>query len=471
MTGLAATALTPPPDSPPRIHNPAGLSKADVFRTWPRARRETWLAALSPDEAVALEYDWSFWARAKQLPPPQRFLIWLVLAGRGFGKSRLGAEWIIGKAQCSPPGTRITIAGRTLEDAAGIMVQGESGLLAHSPPWFMPRYIEKDHELRWPNGVIGMVFGATRPDAFRGWQHHFFWGDEVAAWMYWSCLDQLKLGLRLGRAPQGIITTTPRPLPQLRELIAQRTTITTTGSTYENLQNMAPTFASEILAQYEGTRLGLQELHAQILDDSPTALWKRAQLDEFRVTSHPRLVRIVVGVDPAGSNSAKSNHTGIVAAGMGVDRQYYVLEDGTLSAQPTEWAKQVAILYHKHKADRVVAEVNMGGDMVQAVIHAVDPTLSYRGVHASRNKITRAEPIAALYEQGKVHHVGFFPKLEDELCTYDPLSPENLRGGSSSPDRLDACVWALSDLHDGIKPVPKMNFDKSPVRINPYQGM
>lgn len=418
------------------MHNPPGGSRADILRKWSPERRSRWIESLTDEEALALKHDWSFWARAKQLPPSQRYLLWILLMGRGAGKTRAGAQWVIEKAENSPPGTRITLAGRTIEDAVSIMVKGESGVLEHSPPWFRPRFVEKDAEIRWPNGVIGLVFGATRPDAFRGFQSHFAWADEICSWNYWECIDQLLLGLRLGEAPQGIVTTTPRPLPRLRELIAKPTTITTTGTTYENLQNMAPTFASEILAQFEGTRLGLQELHARILDDSPSALFKRGQIDADRRTQAPPLLRVVVGVDPAGTNSAKANHTGIVVAGLGEDRKFYILADGTISAQPTEWAGQIAALYHRHSADRVVAETNMGGDMVETLIKVVDPSIAYRGVHASRGKITRAEPIAALYEQHKVHHVGFFPQLEDEMCSFDPMSKDNgLKGPSKSPDR------------------------------------
>jgi phage terminase large subunit-like protein len=454
-----------------RLHNPPGQSRADAFRKWPRARREAWLAGLSPDEAAALEYDWSFWARPKQMAPKERYLTWILVGGRGFGKSRCGAQWVIDRAENGKAGDRITIVGRTLTDAQGIQVEGDSGILAHSPPWFMPRWSPANNELLWPNGVKGLVFGATAPDAFRGWQSSAFWADEWCAWQHPDCLAQLLLGLRLGQAPQGIITTTPRPSKQLRELMERETTIVTTGTTHENLQNLAPTFAAEILSQYEGTTLGRQELYAEILDDAEGALWKRAQLDETRVTRHPKLLRVVVGVDPAGSNSAKSNQTGIVVAGLGDDKDYYVLKDGTISASATQWATHAASLYHAFGCDRLIAETNLGGDMVGSIIRVVDPTVAYRGIHASRSKIVRAEPIAALYEQGRVHHVGFFPELEDEMCTYDPMSPDKLRSKSTSPDRLDALVFALSDLHKNAKPsLTGLNFDKSPRRQNPYQG-
>jgi phage terminase large subunit-like protein len=384
----------------------------------------------------------------------------------GGAKSRVGAEWVIKQAMDSPPGTRITIAGRTIDDAHGIQVEGESGILAHSPPWFRPQWSSANSELRWPNGVMGLVFGAMRPDAFRGHQSHYGWVDEYCAWQYPECLDQMLLGLRLGKAPQCVITTTPRPIPALRELIAKPTTVTTKGATHDNLQNLAPTFAAEILSRYEGTRMGQQELYAEILDDSPTAMFRRSNIEFNRVAVAPRMLRIVVGVDPAGTNSAKSNHTGIVVCGVGVDRLYYVLEDGTMSAQPTEWAMKACSLYHKHKADRLVAETNMGGDMVETIIRVVDPTVAYKGVHASRGKQTRAEPIAALYEQNKVRHAGFFPQLEDELCTFDPMSADNgLKGASKSPDRCDALVWCLTELNLGKQPIKRMNIaGASPTR-------
>lgn len=468
----APSGLGPSPRGPPpRTYNPVGGSRADILRAWPHERRQNWLDSLLPSEVMALESEWSFWARAAQLPPQERFLCWLVLAGRGWGKTRTGAEFIINLVRYAViGGGRVTLVGRTLNDAIKIMVEGESGILAHSAPEFMPRWV--GGELTWPNGVKGLVFGATNPDAFRGYQHGAFWLDEICAWQHWSCINQLLLGCRLGKSPQGIITTTPRPVQELRDLIKKRTTITTTGSTYDNLANLSATFATEILAQYEGTRLGDQELRARILDHDPDALWQPHVIEANRVTSHPRLLRLVIGVDPAGSNNTKSNNTGIVAAGLGADKLYYVLEDGTLHGKPEAWAKQACAMYHRLKADKVIGEVNMGGDMVEAVIRAADKTVAYKGVYASRGKVTRAEPIALLYEQGRVKHVGFMPKLEDELTTYNPTGIEGMKSDSSSPDRLDALVWALTELHEGPQAHGKLNFaNKSPARKNPYEGI
>ncbi len=442
------------------------------MRRWPDEKRSRWLAGLSAEETLALQTDWTFWARASQLPPAERYLCWLVLAGRGWGKTRTGAQWTIDYVRHGRVGGGVfALVGRTVDDAVKIMVEGESGILAYAPPDFYPKWRSAEAELTWPNGVKSPVFGATNPNAFRGYNHGGFWADEICAWQHWSCFAQLLLGCRVGKNPQGVVTTTPRPIPELRELIKKRTTVTTTGSTYANLANLAHTFATEILSQYQGTRLGRQELEAEILDDNPDAMFPRALVEAHRVNEHPRLLRIVVGVDPAGSNSVKSNNTGIIVAGVGVDRKYYVLEDGTMAGKPEAWAAQVSTLYRKWKADRVIAEVNMGGDMVESVVKAWDPKLAYKGVHASRGKLTRAEPISALYERGLVKHVGYMPKLEDEMCTYDPLAIDGMKSDSRSPDRLDALVWALTELHDAPKPPKSMNFDKSPMRKNPYEGI
>ena len=272
--------------------------------------------------------------------------------------------------------------------------------------------------------------------------------DELATWQRPETFDMMMFGLRLGQDPRCVVTTTPRPTKIIRELRAQPTTVETVGTTYENRENLAPAFLDQIIGKYEGTRLGRQELLAEILEDNPGALWRRDNLDANRVTQHPELTRIVVAIDPAASSGEEADDTGIIVAGLGIDGRGYVLEDCSLHDHPDRWGRAAVAAYHRHHADRIVAEVNNGGEMVEHVIRTVDPSVSYKAVHASRGKQTRAEPVAALYEQGKVHHVGYYPELEDELCGWEP--------GESSPDRLDALVWCLTELmlaNAGFTPV------------------
>ncbi len=400
-----------------------------------------WVAELSDEEAQALLFDWSFWARPSQLAPEGDWVIWLIQAGRGFGKTRTGAEWVRGEIQSGRRG-RMALVARTAADTRDVMVEGESGLLAISPPWFRPKYEPSKRRLTWPNGALATLYSADEPDLLRGPQHDGFWADELAAWRFVDAWDQLMFGLRLGQDPRGVVTTTPRPTKIVRELAAAATTRVTRGSTKDNAANLAQSFLAKIVEKYQGTRLGRQELEGEILDDNPGALWKRAQIEEHRVVSAPQLARVVVGVDPAVTSREDSDLTGIVAAGR--DNQspahFYVLEDASLIDTPMGWAHQVVKTFSTQEGDRVVAEVNNGGDLVEAVVRSVDPNIPYTAVHATRGKQVRAEPIAALYEQGRVHHVGAFPELEDQMCDWDPLT------STKSPDRMDALVWALTEL-------------------------
>jgi phage terminase large subunit-like protein len=319
--------------------------------------------------------------------------------------------------------------------------------MAISPPWAKPEYQPTYRRLVWPNGAIATTYSAEEPDQLRGPQHDAAWADELAAWKYADAWDQLQFGLRLGSDPRCVVTTTPRPTPIIRGLISSPSTTTTRGSTYENKTNLAPAFIEQVLAKYEGTRLGRQELHAEILDDSPRALWKRAGLDALRVTELPRMKRIVVAVDPSVSSQSETAATGIVVCGLGEDGHGYAIEDGSLeSPTPDEWARQVVALYNKHEADRVIAEINNGGDLVEANVRTVSPRIPYKSVRATRGKDIRADPIAGLAEQLKIHHFGFLPLLEDELCTWEP--------GGSSPNRLDAYVWGFTELMMGAPPIP-----------------
>jgi len=332
----------------------------------------------------------------------------------------------------------VNFIGATADDARDIMVQGESGILAICPTAERPRYLKSERRLVWPNGAQSLIFTADEPERLRGKQSMKLWAEEIAAWRYEEAWHQAMMGLRLGDSPQAVVTTTPRPIKIVRDLVADKRNHVTRGTTYDNRGNLAPGFFSYVIKRYEGTRLGRQELNAELLDDVPGALWKRGAIDQTRVNRHPPLVRIVVAIDPAASSTIDADETGIVAAGIGRDGHGYVLEDRSLQGTPAEWARAAVAAYTSLQADRIVGEVNNGGEMVGFTIQTIDSTVSYKAVHASRGKATRAEPISALYERGLVHHVGSFPQLEDQMCTWLP--------GEDSPDRMDALVWALTEL-------------------------
>ncbi len=397
------------------------------------------LATLSQAEAQAVPYAWQVWGREKQFAPAGDWRTWLILAGRGFGKTRCGAEWVRQEIESGRRG-RLALVARTAGDVRDVIVEGESGIMAISPPWFRPHYEPSKRRLTWPNGAIATTYSADEPDSLRGPQHDGAWGDEIAAWADPDAWDQLMLGLRLGNDPKCVATTTPRAIPLIRKLIADPSTVTVRGSTFENAANLAPVFLDEMLRKYKGTRLGRQELYAELLEDVPGALWQREKLDQLRVQALPSMCRVVVAIDPAVTHGEDSDETGIVVAGLGEDGHAYVLSDLTCKASPDAWARRAVKAYHDHEADRIVAERNQGGDMVEHTIRTVDPRVSYKSVVAKRGKYVRAEPVAALYEQGKVHHVGGLPELEDQMCRY---VPEAFDG---SPDRVDALVWALTDL-------------------------
>jgi len=403
--------------------------------SFPEAVRNELAAAFAPAQARALLYDWSFWARPAQLPPPGDWRIWLLLAGRGFGKTRTGAELI--RARVAP----------TAGDARNVMVEGESGILAISPPWDRPHYEPSKRRLTWPNGAIATLYSADEPERLRGPQHDATWCDELGSWRHPEAWDMLMFGLRLGTDPRVVVTTTPRPTKLIRALIADPKAVVTHGTTYENRANLAPAFLDQIIRKYEGTRLGRQELDAELLDDVAGALWTRGIIEAVRSSTAPSLVRVVVAIDPAATSTADADETGIIVAGKDERGQGWVLADSSGRYQATEWAKTAIAAYRAHHADRVVAEVNHGGEMVEATLRVIDPNVSFAALRASRGKVTRAEPVAALYEQGRVHHVGAFPQLEDQMCGFAPAGRNevDLRSGGS-PDRVDALVWALTDL-------------------------
>ncbi|GLI23475.1 DNA-packaging protein [Xanthobacter flavus] len=429
---------------------PSNSSLADSIASLPEAERARVLAGLTKRQAEQILWDWRFWARPNQLPPPGDWLTWLILAGRGYGKTRTGAEWVRSVVCGATPLARgvlgrIALVAETAADARDVMVEGESGILSVHPKEFRPLYEPSKRRLTWPNGAVATLYNAVEPDQLRGPQHDGAWCDELAKWRYaGETWDQLQFGLRLGLQPRQVVTTTPRPIPVLKQIMAAETTRTTRGSTYENRANLAGTFLTEVVKKFEGTRLGRQELNAEVLDDVPGALWTRDMLDACRVRKAPELVRVVVAVDPSGTKGEEDtgDAIGIVAAGKGVDGNAYILEDATCKLPPAAWGRRAVALAAKWKADRIVAERNFGGAMVEHVIRSVDPRVSYREVTASRGKVARAEPVAALYEQSCVRHVGAFPEMEDQMCSF----ATNGYLGSGSPDRADAAVWAITEL-------------------------
>ena len=430
------------------------ISPAQLLASLSEAERNAKLAELGPKQIAALRWHWPFWARPDQLPPEgDDWMTWLILAGRGWGKTRTGAETIRSWVMSGKYG-RIALVGETTADVRGVMVDGESGLLNIGPKDERPEYFPSLRQLKWPNGAIATTYNATEPDQLRGPQHDAAWCDEIAKWKYiQETWDQLQFGLRLGEHPRQILTTTPRPLPLLKKMLNDPYVVVTKGKTMDNKDNLAETFMHQIEERFGGTRLGRQELDGEILDDIPGALWQRSLIDTNRVSEPPLdMERVIVAVDPAASSEEGSDENGIVVVGMARDSEGYargyVLEDASLRGSPEEWAKKAVQMYRKWQADKIVAEKNQGGEMVASVIRAVDRSIMPKLVHASRGKIIRAEPISALYEQNRVHHVGRFDQLEDQMCTF---SVDNIRAnGMGSPDRVDALVWGLTELFDKL---------------------
>ena len=402
------------------------------------------LAGLTDAQISELLDDWRFWARPEQIAPDGDWLTWVINAGRGFGKTRAGAEWV--REQVEAGRQRIALIGETYKDLVEVMVYGDSGIASVFPDHQKPKIVANPNvQITFHTGAVALGYNATQPDQLRGPQFDAAWADELAKWKKArETWDMLQFGLRLGRRPQVLVTTTPRPIPVLREIMARRTTVVTTGSTFDNAANLAASFIEEIRDRYEGTRLGRQELFAEVLDDLPGALWTRAMFDDHRVKVAPEMQRIVVAVDPSGTagESDDGDSIGIVVAGKGVDGRCYVLADRTCKLSPDGWGRRAVAAYHEFGADRIVAERNFGGAMVQHVIRTIDLKVSCKEVTASRGKVMRAEPVAALYEQGKISHLGGLDALEDQCCL---IGPDGYIG-EGSPDRADALVWALTEL-------------------------
>ncbi|PHO04042.1 ATP-binding protein [Rhodobacteraceae bacterium 4F10] len=420
----------------------------------PQAVRDGFLSDLNEGELLALPYLFEFWAFDHQLPPEGHWKSWVILGGRGAGKTRAGAEWVRSMVEGAGPmdqgrARRVALIGETIEQVREVMVFGDSGILACSPPDRTPVWEATRKRLVWPNGAIAQVFSAHEPESLRGPQFDAAWVDELAKWKKaQETWDMLQFGLRLGSHPQVCVTTTPRNVGVLKDLLEQESTVVTHAATEVNKAFLADSFLEEVRARYAGTRLGRQELDGVLLDEVEGALWTLAGLEKSRVKKAPDMDRIVVAVDPPVTGHAGSDDCGIIVAGVVMngpvqDWRAYVLDDVSLrAASPANWARVAIAAMETWGADKLVAEVNQGGDLVAEVIRQVDPLVPYKAVRASRGKVARAEPVAALYEQGKVHHVGAFDTLEDQM------SQMAMDGywGKNSPDRVDALVWALHEL-------------------------
>lgn len=410
---------------------------------------------MQPSELDFLIEDcWPVFAHPHQVPPVgapngEPWLTWLLIGGRGAGKTRAGAEWVRAQALGRPPFAeratgRIALVGETEHDVREVMIEGVSGILGVHPRGERPVWSPSRRRLQWENGAIAEVFSAEDPESLRGPQFHCAWLDEMAKWRQAeAAFDMLQFGLRLGQHPRQLITTTARPTALLKRLLADPSTAVTRAGTAANAFHLAPTFLRHVLARYAGTRLGRQELNGDIIDDRPDALWSRAMLERCRVDAAPCLQRIVVAVDPPATSTKRADACGIVAAGLSENGIVYVLADDSVhGATPTMWASKAIALWRRLEADALVVEVNQGGDMVRTVINEIDAGVAVTPVRATRGKWLRAEPVAALYEQGRVRHVGAFAALEDEMCDFASSGLSN----GKSPDRLDALVWAVSSL-------------------------
>ena len=422
------------------------------FETEQEARE--FLDSLSVNALAALPWLFDFWALPHQRPPAEDWTTWVLMGGRGAGKTRAGSEWVRSKVEGSRPFdkgkcSRIALVGETVDQVREVMIFGESGIMACSPPDRRPKWQASRKRLEWQNGAVAYVVSAADPEALRGPQFDCAWLDELAKWRNAADVwNMLQFTLRLGERPQQLVTTTPRNMATLREILSAEDTVVTRASTEVNRANLAPSYLKKILHDYKDTRLGRQEIDGELLNDFRGAFWNLNQFDTGRLEDAPALDRIVVAVDPPTTSGETADACGIVVAGATTkgdpsDWRGYVLADLTLAhASPQKWAQTVAQAFKSFGADRVVAETNQGGDMVEAVLRQHAPLISYRKVHASRGKVARAEPISALYEQGRIHHVGHFRDLEDEMCQITATGFV----GRGSPDRVDALVWALTEL-------------------------
>jgi phage terminase large subunit-like protein len=423
-------------------------SLAAWFASQPPERCEAFLGALSGNATLALPHLFEFWGRPDhQLPPPGEWTTWVLLGGRGSGKTRAGAEWVRAQVEGATPAAaglsrRIAMVGETWEQARDVMVMGESGIMACTPSDRRPEWQATRHRLLWENGAEAQLFSASDPESLRGPQFDCAWSDELAKWRRsddaWA---MLQFALRLGDRPRQVVTTTPRDQATLRLILADPATVTTTAPTAANRANLAPDFLEKITRRYEGSTLGRQELGGELITDPPGALFSRADIEAARVRLAPTLDRIVVGVDPPATSGAQADECGIVVVGIAGETVYVLADRSVGHAPPAVWAGRVIEAGREFGADRIVAEVNQGGEMVVETLRRADPMAPVASVRASRGKVARAEPVSLLYATGRVRHVGVHPALEDQLCGFG--------AGGPSPDRADALVWAVNELTAG----------------------
>jgi len=415
---------------------------------------DEFIGGLSENALLSLPWLFEFWALSHQLPPRGAWKTWVIMGGRGAGKTRAGAEWVRAEVEGAGPqdagrSRRVALVGETRDQVREVMVMGESGILACSPPDRRPEWQATRQQLVWPNGAVAQVFSAHEPEALRGPQFDAAWADELAKWKKGAeAWDQLQFALRLGKSPRTVVTTTPRNVGVLKAILKNPSTVITHAPTEANRAHLADSFLTEVQTRYGGTRLGRQELEGVLLEDAEGALWTSAMLEAARMDAPPEVSRVVVAVDPPVTATKRSDACGIVVVGAdtrGDPRGWraVVLEDASVKgASPEGWARAALAAMERHGADRLVAEVNQGGDLVEQMVRMIDPLVPYRAVHATRSKMLRAEPVAALYEQGRVAHVRGLGALEEEMCKMTAQGWQ----GQGSPDRLDALVWALTDL-------------------------
>lgn len=438
--------------STPSPAQPGNYSLAESLALLPPDQQAKIIRETPEAEAAEIHHDWRFWGRPKQILPgtaraqEQRadWRYWIVLAGRGFGKTRVGAEAV--REWAENPKERILMIAPTASDVREVMIEGPAGLLSCYPSHRRPEYNSSRHLVTFPSGAIAFTRSADEPERLRGPQFTKFWADELAAWRYvdeaWA---QISFGFRLKSDNlRGLITTTPKPLDLLKKLIKNPKAVVTRGSSFENRANLSEAYYEDVIAPYVGTRLGRQEIEAEILEDVPGALWSRQLIEATRVrldqVNQSWLVRTVVAIDPAVSATDTSDETGIIVASLTNTGHILIFDDLTCRESPARWAAVAVAAYRSRRADRIVGEVNNGGDLVEANIRVAAPEAAFTAVRASRGKAVRAEPVVALYEQGRCHHVGSFPDLEDQMCSWVPGS------GEKSPDRMDALVWACTEL-------------------------
>ncbi len=423
----------------------AGASAAARMAALPEGTRREVLGSLPPDALEALTFAWPFWARPDQLAPDGAWRTWLLLGGRGSGKTRAASEWIRAEVEAGQR-TQLAIIGPTADAVRRIQIQGPSGILATASPWCRPEFEPSTRRLVWPNGAIGHLFSAEEPDRLRGPNLDGAWCDELTSYADAAAVwDMLSMALRLpgpkGDAPRVLISTTPKPIPLLKSIIAASSTVITRARTADNAPNLDASTLRYLNEKYGNTSLGRQELDAELIEDAEGALWSRALIETTRVRSAPEVLRrIVVAVDPAGTSNKGSDETGIVVCARGDDGHGYVLADLSGKFSPEGWARRAIDAFRRHKADRIVAEVNFGAAMVETTLRAVDLSVPFKALHASRGKAQRAEPVVALFEQNRAHIVGHLTALEDQLAQWEPNS------NMASPDRLDAMVWGLTEL-------------------------